>query len=114
MQLLHRMQRFIRSTLHFLSIKGIAVSVDKSSLTVSDDDVETYISNILSSHATSEQVTEGTTASGDTISLDYSGKLDGVAFSGGTATDVSYTIGSGKFITDLDQGLVGLNVGTGI
>ena len=91
--------------------KGIAVSVDKSSLTVSDDDVETYISNILSSYATSEQVTEGTTASGDTISLDYSGKLDGVAFSGGTATDVSYTIGSGKFITDLDQGLVGLNVG---
>lgn len=91
--------------------KGIAVSVDKSSLTVSDDDVETYISNILSSYATSEQVTEGTTASGDTISLDYNGKLDGVAFSGGTATDVSYTIGSGKFITDLDQGLVGLNVG---
>lgn len=91
--------------------KGIAVSVDKSSLTVSDDDVETYISNILSSYATSEQVTEGTTASGDIISLDYSGKLDGVAFSGGTATDVSYTIGSGKFITDLDQGLVGLNVG---
>ena len=91
--------------------KGIAVSVDKSSLTVSDDDVETYISNILSSYATSEQVTEGTTTSGDTISLDYSGKLDGVAFSGGTATDVSYTIGSGKFITDLDQGLVGLNVG---
>ena len=91
--------------------KGIAVSVDKSSLTVSDDDVETYISNILSSYATSEQVTEGTTARGDTISLDYSGKLDGVAFSGGTATDVSYTIGSGKFITDLDQGLVGLNVG---
>lgn len=91
--------------------KGIAVSVDKSSLTVSDDDVETYISNILSSHSTSEQVTEGTTASGDTISLDYSGKLDGVAFSGGTATDVSYTIGSGKFITDLDQGLIGLNVG---
>ena len=35
--------------------KGIAVSVDKSSLTVSDDDVETYISNILSSYATSEQ-----------------------------------------------------------
>ncbi len=91
--------------------KGIAVTVDKSSLTVSDDDVETYISNILSSYATSEQVTEGTTANGDTVSLDYSGKLDGVAFSGGTATDVSYTIGSGKFITDLDQGLVGLNVG---
>ena len=42
-------------------------------------------------------ITEGTTKSGDVIKLDYSGKLDGTAFSGGTATDVTYTIGSGKF-----------------
>ena len=55
--------------------------------------------------------TTGTTKSGDTIKLDYSGKLDGTAFSGGTATDASYTIGSGKFIDDLDKGLVGLTVG---
>ena len=51
------------------------------------------------------------TASGDTVKLDYSGLLNGEAFSGGTATDASYTIGSGKFITDLDQGLIGLTVG---
>lgn len=91
--------------------KGVEVTVDKSSLTVTDDDVESYISNILSSYASTESITEGTTADGDTITLDYSGKLDGTAFSGGTATDASYTIGSGKFIDDLDRGLVGLNVG---
>ena len=61
--------------------------------------------------ATTETVTEGVTASGDTVKLDYSGLLNGEAFSGGTATDASYTIGSGKFITDLDQGLIGLTVG---
>ena len=32
-------------------------------------------------------------------------------FSGGTATDTTYTIGSGNFISDLDKGLVGLTVG---
>jgi trigger factor len=91
--------------------KGISVSVDKSTLTVSDDDVESYISSLLSQYSTTDSVTEGVTASGDTIVLDYSGLLDGVAFSGGTATDVTYTIGSGKFIDDLDKGLVGLTVG---
>lgn len=91
--------------------KGVEVTVDKSSLTVTDDDVESYISSILSSYATTEEITEGTTADGDTITLDYSGKLDGTAFSGGTATDASYTIGSGRFITDLDQGLIGLTLG---
>ncbi len=34
-----------------------------------------------------------------------------MAFSGGTATDVEYTIGSGRFIEDLDKGLAGLEVG---
>lgn len=91
--------------------KGVEVSVDRSSLTVSDDDVESYISKLLSRTATTETVTEGVTASGDTVKLDYSGLLNGEAFSGGTATDASYTIGSGKFITDLDQGLIGLTVG---
>lgn len=91
--------------------KGVEVTVDKSSLTVTDDDVESYISSILSYYATTEEITEGTTADGDTVTLDYSGKLDGTAFSGGTATDASYTIGSGRFITDLDQGLIGLTLG---
>lgn len=91
--------------------KGVSVSVDKSTLTVSDDDVESYISSLLSQFSSTESVTEGVTASGDTVVLDYSGLLDGTAFSGGTATDVTYTIGSGKFIDDLDKGLVGLTVG---
>ena len=46
--------------------KGVEVSVDRSSLTVSDDDIESYISKLLSQTATTETVTEGVTASGDT------------------------------------------------
>lgn len=90
---------------------GIEVDVDKSVLEVTDDDVQDYLDSIVQSYSTTEKVTEGVTAVGDSIVLDYSGKLDGVAFSGGTATDASYTIGSGGFISDLDKGLVGLSVG---
>lgn len=91
--------------------KGLSVSVDSEQKEVTDRDVTDYINNLISQYGTTESVTEGVTANGDTISLDYSGLLDGTAFSGGTATDVSYTIGSGKFIDDLDKGLVGLTVG---
>ena len=91
--------------------KGIEVTVDRSTLDVSDDDVEQYINSVLTQSASTESKKEGVTATGDTVTLDYSGKKDGVAFSGGTATDVTYTIGSKKFITDLDEGLAGLTVG---
>ena len=92
--------------------KGMEVTVDKSVLNVSDSDVDDYINqNIIASQAKTENVTSGVTANGDSIILDYSGKLDGEAFSGGTAADASYTIGSGNFISDLDKGLVGLTVG---
>ena len=87
------------------------IDLDLSEYEVNEDDVDLYIDSILDSAATVENKTSGKTAAGDTITLDYSGKLDGVAFSGGTATDVTYTIGSGKFISDLDKGLEGLTVG---
>lgn len=90
---------------------GIEVDVDKSILEVTDKKVDEYLDSIVQSYSTTEKVTEGVTAVGDSIVLDYSGKLDGVAFSGGTATDASYTIGSGRFISDLDKGLAGLSVG---
>lgn len=90
---------------------GVEVEVDKTLLEVSDEDVTEYIDALLEETAETTTYTEGTTAVGDTITLDYSGKLDGEAFSGGTATEASYTVGSGGFISDLDNGLVGLEVG---
>ena len=90
---------------------GIEVTVDRSTLEVTDQAVQEYINGILTENATTTTVTTGTTKSGDAVVLDYSGLLNGAAFSGGTATDATYTIGSNKFITELDQGLIGLEVG---
>jgi len=90
---------------------GIEVTVDRSTLEVTDQAVQEYIDGILTDNGTTTAVTTGTTKTGDAVVLDYSGLLDGAAFSGGTATDAAYTIGSGKFITELDQGLIGLEVG---
>lgn len=88
--------------------KGI--SIDKSL-----DEFKTAYENILSSDAdkigTVEKVLEGTVKEGDTVNIDYEGKKDGVAFSGGTAQGKDLTIGSGQFIPGFESGLIGVKVG---
>ncbi len=57
------------------------------------------------------EIAEGVVADGDIIKLDYEGKLDGVAFEGGTATDAELEIGSNTFIDDFEEELIGVAVG---
>lgn len=84
-------------------------AVDRSDEEATDTDVDEVIQELLSKSTTTEDVTEGgTTQDGDSIVLNYSGSIDGQAFDGETAEDQTYTVGSGKFISDLDKGLVGL------
>lgn len=56
-------------------------------------------------------LTEGTVAETDIALIDYEGKLDGVAFEGGTAQDAILGIGSNSFIDGFEAGLVGVKVG---
>ncbi len=56
-------------------------------------------------------VKNGTVAEGDVVLIDFVGKLDGVAFEGGTAEDATLGIGSGQFIAGFEEGLVGVKVG---
>lgn len=79
---------------------------------INSENVDAFINDILKSYSSIIKIPNGTTAVGDSIVLNYRGTINGEAFPFGTATDVTYTIGSEKFITDLDKGLVGLNVGT--
>lgn len=51
-------------------------------------------------------------AEGDTVNIDYVGRLDGVAFDGGSDTEFDLTIGSKTFIEDFENGLIGKTVGT--
>jgi len=59
---------------------GIEVTVDRSTLEVTDQAVQEYIDGILTDNGTTTAVTTGTTKTGDAVVLDYSGLLDGAAF----------------------------------
>ncbi len=58
------------------------------------------------------EVTEGTVEKGDTVNIDYTGKLNGVAFDGGTDTDYDLKIGSGTFIEGFEDALIGSAIGS--
>jgi len=44
---------------------------------------------------------------GDQLTIDFVGRIDGVAFEGGSATDTPLTLGSGQFIPGFEEQLVG-------
>lgn len=48
---------------------------------------------------------------GDTVVIDFEGKMDGEAFAGGTATGYDLTIGSNSFIAGFEDGLIGVMPG---
>lgn len=48
---------------------------------------------------------------GDTVTIDYVGKMDGVAFEGGTASDSKLKLGSNTFIGGFETGIVGHKIG---
>ena len=87
-----------------LEIKEVSISK------VTDADVEAAIRSDLQ---TLEQGTEvkGPAQLGDTTTIDYLGKINGVAFEGGEAKDHELTLGSGEFIERFEEQVVGHNVG---
>lgn len=90
--------------------KGLEVA--RTTPSVTQEEVEAAIESSLEQYAQPEEVTDRTDVKdGDIVNIDYEGKMDGVAFDGGTATGFDLTIGSGSFIEGFEAGLVGKKVG---
>ncbi len=89
--------------------KGI--EVEKMDLDVTDEEVDAEIDKQRGMNARSIDVTDRAVQDGDTVSLDFEGFVDGVAFEGGKGTDYPLTIGSGAFIPGFEEQLVGFEIG---
>jgi trigger factor len=87
------------------------LKVDGYTIKVSEKEIDARIKQNLKAAATTKTVKNGTVANGETIIIDYVGKVDGKTFDGGSAKDYSLTIGSGTLITGFETGLVGVSVG---
>ena len=86
----------------------ITISADLGQ--VSDDEINDYIdSNVLSNFATTNEVKDRAAADGDTVNIDYVGRIDGVAFDGGDTkgSGADLTLGSGTYIDNFEDQIVG-------
>lgn len=80
---------------------------------VTDKEVEASINSTLATLGlvTTEEVTDRPVQEGDVVTMDYVGKVDGVAFEGGTDEGATLEIGSGQFIPGFEDALIGHSVG---
>lgn len=93
--------------------KGLEYKVTEKN--VSEEEVQLEISNRLAAAKGTGQYSEvsetGKIENGDTANIDFEGKLDGVAFEGGTSKAFDLSIGSGQFIPGFEEGLIGVESG---
>lgn len=90
------------------------ITIDADLGQVSEEDIDNYItSNVLSKFSTTEQVTDRAAADGDTVNIDYVGRIDGVAFDGGDTkgNGADLTLGSGTYVDNFEEQIVGHNPG---
>jgi len=89
--------------------KGIEVK--KNVYPVTEEDVENEVKSMQQKNARVEVKENGALESGDTAIIDFKGFINGEAFEGGEGKDFPLEIGSGSFIGDFEDQLIGLNKG---
>jgi len=89
--------------------KGI--NIEKVEYNVKDEDVEVEINRLKEQKAKEVSVDGRAAQNGDVTVIDYSGKVNGVLFNGGTAEKQNLTLGSGAFIPGFEEQVVGMNIG---
>ena len=88
-----------------------SIALTEKDLQPTDDELQFQLDSLLNQYATTQQVTGRAAQSGDTVNIDYSGTVDGVAFNGGTAAGYDLTLGSGSFIDGFEDQIIGHNAG---
>lgn len=78
---------------------------------VTDEDVENQVRENLKEKAEEVTAKNAVVETGDTVTINFVGTKDGVAFEGGTANNYDVTIGDGKMIPGFEDGIVGMKKG---
>lgn len=87
------------------------VKIAKADVEYTDEEMQEDINAELEEHKVVRAGKKYTIVDGDEVSIDYVGTMDGVEFDGGSAEDYRLKIGSGSFIDDFEQQLIGHHPG---
>ena len=81
--------------------------IEKVTAEVSDAEVEKTI-DILRQQRTRYNHVEREAQNGDRVIIDFAGKIDGVAFDGGSADNYAFVLGQGQMLPEFENGVLGL------
>ena len=90
-----------------------ALKLERLTVPVADEAVDEQLQKFADQSKKWDDAPEGKTAEmGDLVTVDFVGKTsDGVAFDGGTGTDMGVELGSGRLIPGFEDQLVGVTLG---
>ena len=86
------------------------LTIEKLTAEVSDQDVQELLEKLQKQHVEWNTV-ERKAKQGDSVKIDFEGKIDAKVFEGGSAQNVAVEIGGKRFIEGFEEGLVGLKTG---
>ena len=100
----------ILPTIELADFKGI--QLERVNAEVAETEVEDALAKIAEQSRPFAPKGEGAKAeNGDRVTIDFTGKMDGTPFQGGTGGDVSLHLGSGSFIPGFEEQLIGIAAG---
>ena len=93
----------------FQPVDATTLSLSRPVYAPSAKELDEAVADLAKQNRTYEPKTGKTVKAkdGDQVVIDFLGRVDGVAFEGGTATDVELVLGSGQFIPGFEAQLVG-------
>ncbi len=86
------------------------IKVAKPEVEIREEDLEEMLMSLRHQRATWTEV-ERKSKTGDRVVVDFSGKLDGEVFDGGTGSEVPVHLGQGQMLPDFEKGLIGMQPG---
>ena len=86
------------------------IAVERIESEVTDADLDKMLDTLRQQH-TSYEAVERAAEDGDQLTIDFTGRIDGEAFQGGTASGSKLVLGSGQMIPGFEDGLVGATAG---
>ena len=100
----------ILPAIELADFKGI--ELEKLNAEVTEAEIDEAVQRIAEQSRPYVAKDEGAKAeTGDRVTIDFTGKMDGTPFEGGTGGDVALNIGSGTFIPGFEDQLIGIAVG---
>ena len=92
-------------------LNGVAErEIERPQIEVGEAEVDKTI-EVLRKQRTTFSPAARAAASGDRVTIDFTGRLNGEVFQGGQATDYPVVLGEGRMLPDFEKGIVGLNAG---